>query len=146
MSAVRFRFSPSPAFASAILAAHLAAAIAAFLVLPAKSGIALAVALIALGGAAAWSRALLKSPRSVRCLELGGEQPVFELADGARFAAPVAPRRYVSRFIVTLSLGRPLRRTLLVSGDMLSAQEFRRLRLWALWGKLPRVARRQLPR
>jgi hypothetical protein len=138
LSAARFRLSPSPALASAILAAHAAAASAAFLVLPRSAGVALGAALLALGGAAAWSRALLKSPRSVRSLELGGEAPVFELTDGARVAAPVAARRYISRFIVTLSLGSPLRRTLLVSGDMLSAQEFRRLRLWALWGKLPR--------
>jgi hypothetical protein len=34
-------------------------------------------------------------------------------------------------------------RTILVTRDMLGASEFRRLRLWALWGKLP-VAAKQL--
>jgi hypothetical protein len=35
-------------------------------------------------------------------------------------------------------------RTVLVTRDMLTVEEFRRLRLWALWGKLP-VAAKQLP-
>ena len=38
------------------------------------------------------------------------------------------------------------RRTILVTRDMLGREEFRRLRLWALWGRLPRrsVAAAQL--
>ena len=43
-----------------------------------------------------------------------------------------------------LPLGSPLRRTLLVSADMLGVEEFRRLRLWALWNRLPGVAPKQL--
>ena len=35
-------------------------------------------------------------------------------------------------------------RTVLITRDMLGAEEFRRLRLWALWGKLPGVAPEQL--
>jgi hypothetical protein len=68
-----------------------------------------------------------------------------ELADGERIAAQVGKRRHVSRLTVTLALQRPLRRTLLVSRDMLSADSFRLLRIWALWGKLPGVAAKQLP-
>jgi len=30
------------------------------------------------------------------------------------------------------------KRTLLITRDMLGEEEFRRLRLWALWGRLPR--------
>jgi hypothetical protein len=145
LSAGRFRLTPSPALASAIFIAHLAAGFAAYMVLGGIAGVLLVLALGALGAASAWSRALLAAPRSVRSLELAAEPPVFELTNGERLAAAIGARRYVSRYIVALSLGRPLRRTLLVSRDMLSAEEFRRLRLWALWGKLPRVARGQLP-
>jgi hypothetical protein len=56
----------------------------------------------------------------------------------------LAERRHVSRFLVTLSLRRPARRTILVTRDMLEAEEFRRLRLFALWGRLPKVAAKQL--
>ena len=97
----------------------------------------LGLLLVALGLAAAWSRALLRSPRSVRAIQIGGEQPVFELACGESLSAAVGHRRYVTRFLVTLPLARPLGRTLLVSADMLGPREFRRLRLWAIWGRLP---------
>ena len=141
----RFELSASPALAAAILAAHACAAAAAALVLPGVPGLLLGAALVALGAAAAWGRALLKSSRSVRAIELEGGEAVFELASGERFAAAVAPRRYVSRFVVTLPAGHPLSRTVLVTADMLGREAFRRLRLWALWGKLPGVAAKQLP-
>jgi len=32
-----------------------------------------------------------------------------------------------------------------VTADMLGAAEFRQLRIWALWAKLPAVAGKQLP-
>ena len=124
--------------------AHAAAAAALWLVLPGIAGAALAVAFLALGAAAAWSRALLRAASSVRAIELGGATPIFRLGDGTEVAAPVAARRYVTRYVVALPLGRPLRRTLLVSADMLRREEFRRLRLWALWNRLPGVAPKQL--
>ncbi len=122
---------------------HACAGLAALNVVPGVAGYALAAALLGLGLAAAWSRALLKARSSVRVLELGGEGAAIELADGARFAAPVSPRRYVSRFAVALALGAPAARTVLVTRDMLDADSFRALRIWALWGKLP-VAPKQL--
>jgi len=143
-AAARLELRPSPAFAAAIIVAHAAAAAAAYMVVPGGMGAALAVALFALGVAAAWSRALLRSAGAVRAMEIGGPQPVFELANGESFAADVAARRYVTRYVVALPLGRPLSRTLLVTADMLGAQEFRRLRIWALWNRLPRVAAKQL--
>jgi hypothetical protein len=85
---------------------------------------------LALGLAAAWSRALLRGPGAVRLLELAEAPPLA-----------AARRRYVSRWLVTLPLGS---RTLLVTADMLAPREFRRLRLWALWGRLPGVAGEQL--
>jgi hypothetical protein len=143
-SAARFELKPSPALAAAIIVAHAAAAAAAYIVVPGVMGTALAVALVALGMAAAWSRALLRSSAAVRAMEIGGTQPVFQLASGERFAADVGVRRYVTRYMVVLPLARPLSRTLLVTADMLGAQEFRRLRIWALWNRLPRVVAKQL--
>ena len=100
----------------------------------------LATLFLLLGVAAAWARGLLGSAKSPRALELA-EELIVELKDGSRFPAVLAERRHVSRYVVTLPLLRP-RRTLLVSRDMLGAEEFRRLRLWALWG---RVVQKQLP-
>ena len=150
MSAARFELRPSPFLAAAIVAAHAAAAAAAYMVVPGRMGTALAIALLALGAAAAWSRALLRPPGAVRAMEIGGPQPVFRLANGESFAVEVAARRYVTRYVVALPFrvtstpGRPLSRTLLVTADMLGVQEFRRLRIWALWNRLPRVAAKQL--
>lgn len=141
---VRFELSPSPRLAAAIVAAHAAAGAALVVSFPTAAGIALAALLVALGVTAAWSRALLRSPGSVRAIELRGGEAAFELASGASELAPVAERRYVTRSLVLLPLGAPLSRTLLVSADMLPAPEFRRLRLWALWNRLPGVARQQL--
>jgi len=143
-AAARLELQPSPLLAAAIILAHAAAALAAYRVLPGAMGATLAVLLVALGAAAAWSRALLRARGSVRAIQLGGPQPVFELADGDSFPAEVAKRRYVTRYVVALPVGKPLRRTLLVTADMLGAQEFRRLRIWALWNRLPGVAAKQL--
>jgi hypothetical protein len=147
-AAARLELRPSPALAAAIIVAHGAAAVTAYLAVPGIMAAALAAMLVMLGVATAWSRALLASPGSVRAIEVGGaSQPVFELASGERFAAEVAARRYVSRYLVALPLKQPLGRTLLVTADMLGAPEFRRLRIWALWNRIPperRVAGKQL--
>jgi hypothetical protein len=128
-----------------MVALHGAAATAVFIVIPTPGGTALAAAFLALGLAAAWSRARLRSKASVRALELSGPQITLELRSGERLAAELAAPRHVSRFMVTLRVRRPVRRTILVTRDMLNGEEFRRLRLWVLWGKLPRVAPKQLP-
>lgn len=146
---MRFDLRPSPLLAIAIVAAHSLAGACAWLVLPGWKGAALALALFALGLAAAWSRALLRAAHSVRAVELGGAEPLFHLRNGERVAAPVGERRYVSRYLVTLPLRRPLNRTLLVTADMLAADQFRRLRIWVRWNRLPgtrlAVAPAQLP-
>jgi hypothetical protein len=132
-----------------LIVAHGAAASAAYVAVPGAMAALLAALLLVLGFAAAWSRALLRDAGAVRAIEIGAPQPVFELAGGARFSAEVAPRHYVSRRLVILPVVRPFRRTLLVTGDMLPPQEFRRLRIWALWNRLPSqrhgVAAKQLP-
>jgi hypothetical protein len=143
-SALRLELAPSRWLAAGIVLAHLAAAASVYVVLPGWTGSLLALALMALGAAAAWGRALLRSGASVRAIEIGAAQPVFELASGERLGAEVAARRYVTRYLVALPLRRPLSRTLLVTADMLDREEFRRLRLWALWNRLPAVAAKQL--
>ncbi|HVJ12767.1 MAG TPA: protein YgfX [Burkholderiales bacterium] len=137
MSGTRLALSPSWNLAAAIVALHAAAAAAVWIALPGALGVVLAAALLMLGLAAAWGRALLRSSRSVVAIDVAGR---VELRNGASRAI-AAGRRHVGRFMVTL----PLKgRTVLVTRDMLRVEEFRRLRLWALWGKLPRVAPEQL--
>ena len=140
---MRFEFQPSLRLAVLIVAAHSAAAACSVLVLPGRPGWLLGGALFGLGCASAWSRALLRSRGSVRGVEIKGESVTLYLANGDSFAADLSRRRYVSRLFVTLPVLRPRRRTLLVTADMLGTEPFRRLRLWALWGKLP-VAAKQL--
>ena len=142
MSAVRLALGPSPRLAGLILAVHVAAAFGVWAVVPGVAGGLAAIGLLALGLAAAWSRALLRSASSVRALELGDPGLVLDLASGARFEARVAPRRYVTGALVALPVQG---RTLLVTRDMLGEPAFRLLRIWALWGRLPAaVARKQL--
>jgi membrane-bound toxin of toxin-antitoxin system len=147
LSGSRLELSPSWIFAAAILVLHAAAAAAVFTVMPTFAGAALGTALFSLGLAAAWSRALLASRLSVSVIELSASGMTLELKNGQRLAAELAERRHVSRFMVTLPLARPVRRTVLVTRDMLEGEEFRRLRLWTLWGRLPHldpVAAKQL--
>jgi len=144
LSALRLQLAASWPLAALIVIAHAAAAVAVYALIKGPLGWAAAIGFVALGAAAACSRALLAAGNSVRAIELGAPEPVFELANGVRLAAPVAARRYVTRYLVALPLGGELRRTLLVTGDMLDREEFRRLRLWALWNRLPGVAPKQL--
>jgi len=144
LSGTRLVLSRSWTLAAAILALHGAAAGSMLTIVQGWPGIALAAAFLMLGIAAAWARALHGSPASVRAIELSGSDMTLQLKDGRRLRAELGARRHVSRFMVTLPLRRPVRRTVLVTRDMLEAEEFRRLRLWALWGKLP-VAAKQLP-
>ena len=142
---LRLDLAPSLALAIVIVGLHAIAAVCVVAVLPGAAGFALAAACLALGLAAAWGRALLRSGASVRAIELEGEGAVFELASGERFAVQLGRRRHVSRWTVTLPVLRPARRTILVSRDMLSGDSFRLLRIWTVWGKLPGVAGKQLP-
>lgn len=144
MSPVHLELSPSPGLAAAIVALHGVAGLCAIAVLPGTVGGLLAGALLALGAAAAWSRALLRSAASVRGIELNGPAIALKLASGERFIAELSARRYVTRFVVALPVRRP-RRTILVTRGMLAADSFRALRLWALWGKVPGAAAKQLP-
>jgi hypothetical protein len=140
--AKHFRLSPSRRFALLIVAAHGAAGGALIAVTPdAVLAWGLAALLGLLGIAAARDRALLRGTAAIRGFALeDSEHMMLELAHGRRLRARVGARRWVSARIVILTLALPRRRTLLVTGDMLAPEAFRRLRLWALWGQLPGVA------
>jgi len=127
--------SPSYALAGLLIGSHTCAAAAAALALPGWAGGVLAALLAALGLASAWSRALLRSRRSMRCIRLEAGKAAIELANGE--SLPAEAGGHVSRLMVTLVLRDPARRALLVSADMLERDSFRALRVWALWGKLP---------
>ena len=142
---LRLELKPSPLLATAIVVLHASAAACVLAAMPGVHGALVGAALLALGALAAWSRALLRSSSSVRTLELEGPALTVTLASGEAWRAEVGPRRYVGRWVVMLALRRPVRRSLLVTQDMLGADSFRRLRIWALWGRLPAVAVKQLP-
>ena len=142
---LRLHLLPSYRLAALIAGLHLIAAGCIYAVGWGIAGTVLAVFVAALGVAAAWDRALLRTSRSPRALELsdGGLSQV-EFSPGTRW--PVADgRRSVNRFWVTLPLRGPFRRAVIVSADMLGPERFRLLRLWALWGRLPGVASGQPP-
>jgi hypothetical protein len=123
--------------------AHGAAALAVLKVMPGASGVMVAMLIAALGVLYVWGRALHRMPSSIKALELGGAQLDIELASGERLSAEASERRYVGRYLVLIPLRTP-RRTVLVTRDMADAAAFRRLRIWALWGRLPAVAAGQL--
>src|SRR5204863_164729 len=84
-NAVRVELRASPALAALIIVAHGAAASAAYAAAPGAMTALLGAMLLVLGIAAAWSRALLGNPGSIRAIEIGAEQPIVELAGGERF-------------------------------------------------------------
>jgi hypothetical protein len=140
MTVLRLELRASRALAGAVVLVHGAGAGAAMLVAPGAPGLGLAVLLLALGAATVWRAALLRAPGSVRAVELADDAAVcVELASGARTAGRVADRRHVSPWWVVLPV-QASRRVILVTRDMLTPGDFRRLRLWALWGRLPAAA------
>ena len=133
---LRLELRASRLMAAAIVCVHLvAAACLAAVLAGALAALAAGLALL-LGAATAWDRALLRGRGSVRALELRADAgAVFTLGDGRRLEGRVAPRRYVNRWWVMLPLRGATRRSVVVARDMLPADEYRRLRLWALWGR-----------
>jgi len=141
MRALRFELRPSRGMAAALALAHVAGATGLLLALPLRVGLPAAVLLLALGAAAIWSRAWLRAAGSVRALELAeGGMATFELGNGRRETGRIASGRQVGRFWVSLPFPGGVRRRVLVMRDMLEPQAHRQLRLWALWGRLPRRA------
>jgi hypothetical protein len=140
----RLELSPSLPFASVILAVHAMGAGCFLTFLTDWRGGCLAGAVFALGCAAAWDRALLRSRRSPRAIELPAVgEARCRFADGSAAVLVPLGGSAVTRYWVALGLRSPGRRSLFVAAGMLAPEALRRLRLWALWGKLPAVAPRQ---
>jgi len=138
---LRLELRASRGLAGALLLSHALAAGCVLAVLPGVWGWALAALIAALGAATAWDRALLRAASSVCSLELFVDgRAALRLADGSRLEGAVAARRNISPWWVTLPVQGSAGRTLLVVRDMLSGGDFRRLRIWALWGRVPGVA------
>ena len=138
--ALRLELHPSGRLAALVGAVHLAAGFCLWLAVGGAVGLALAALLPALGAAAAWNRALLRGRHAPHAIVLGtGGQARVELAGGGRCAA-AAGRRSVGRYWVSFPLDAASPGVVLIAADMLGAQEFRLLRLWALWGQVPGVA------
>lgn len=136
MTRLRLELRASRALAGALALVHGAGAAAALLTLPGVLGAGLALLLLLLGGAA-----LVRAPGSLRALELAADGAVdLERASGARSTERIANRRHVTPWWVILPVQSSWR-AVLVTRDMLSAADFRHLRLWALWGRVPASAR-----
>jgi hypothetical protein len=144
-SPIRLELMPSRGFAALLLLVHAGAAACLLAVLTGWPGFALALLVGALGVAAAWDRALLRSAHSPRAIEIhsGGEARCV-LGNGESGTLESQGGAGVNRYWVALRLRSPMRRSLLVTAGMLSAESARLLRLWALWRKLPGVAPGQL--
>lgn len=137
MSTVRLALRGSRALAAAILTVHAGAALAIAIAMPGRAAVALAWLVFALGAAAAWDRALLRGARSARALEVGEDGALrVQRASGAPLEARPGGRRHVSPWWVVLPV-KGWARSVVVAADMLGPEEFRRLRLWALWGRVP---------
>jgi len=138
---LRLELTASPGLAAIIVAAHAAAAGCFLTVLTGWPGIALSGLTLALGGIAARDRALLRSPRSPKALEIsrhGTAKCLF--ANGESAAIHPLRGTAVTRYWIALGLGSPHRKSLFIAAGMLAPQALRLVRLWALWGKLPGVA------
>ena len=132
----RLELAPSRTYAGMVLGVHGVAALCFLTTMTGLSGIALAILSFALGGVAAWDRALLRGSRSPRTIEIprtGGARVI--LANGE--AVPVRPVHGigVTRHWVALAPLALLGRSHLVTTGMLGPAGARILRLWALWGR-----------
>lgn len=140
-SVLRLELRPSRALAATILGAHLAAAACLYLIVTGPVGMALAALAAGLGAATAWDRALLRGAHAPRSIELRGDGSAsVESANGWRRLVAGRGGR-AGRHWVIVALQGASRRNLLITGGMLDAESFRRLKLWVLWGRLPGAAR-----
>ena len=143
---LRLELSPSRRFAAVIVFVHATAASSFLTFLTGWPGFFLAALTVALGCAAAWDRALLRASRSPRMIEIvpAGEA-LCRFANGESAALESLGGSAVTRYWVALRVRSSRRRSLFLAAGMLPPESLRLLRLWALWGKLPGVASRQLP-
>ena len=104
-------------------------------------GIALAFLILMLGGYAAWERALLRGSASPRAIEIQGSGAgAMVLGNGDSISVRAVRGVGVTRHWVALAPVSFKGRSVLLTAGMLGAANARRLRLWALWGRMPGVA------
>lgn len=141
---LRIELRASPVLTLLTLAACATAAGVLFWVLPLTAGAGCGLLLAWAGFRAVREHALLNAASAPHALELGHDAGMtLHLRCGSPVRGRATERRYVSRWLVVLTLAGPgiMQRTILIARDMLAAGEFRHLRLWALWGSVPDGAR-----
>jgi hypothetical protein len=135
-TARRFDLSPSLPFAALIVVAHAAAAIALTRVISGAMGLVLAALVLALGALAARKRGLLLASDSPRHVVIDADSSArIELRCGRSVRVAATGQRRVTRFWLVLPTG-PLS-SVLVTRGMPGRGDFRRLCVWAIWGRLP---------
>ena len=136
---LHLKLRPSPGLAAAILAAHAAAAVAVAAVLDGTlPGLAVGGLLLCVGAAAAWRIAMLRAGRSAVELDLGADGGWRARLRSGEWVEG-GGRRRVTGWWVTLGTADRRAGTLLVARGMAPADDFRRLRVWALWRRAPAV-------
>ncbi len=137
---MRLTLRASPILTLATACVHAVAAAIFWLYLPQPAGACAATLTIILAILAIKDRTLLRGALAPVLLNLErGGLLIVRLRDGTELKSQVSARRYVNRWLVALRLekARMGQGSILVARDMLSAADFRRLRLWALWDALP---------
>lgn len=134
---LRLELTASRPCAALIVLLHLAGAASLLTVMTGWAGGALACLIAALGIAAAWDRALLRSSGAPRAIELHAQGAAACLRrEGPPLPLARPPASGVNRFWVSLPPAAGARRGLLIVRGMLPPDHFRLLRLWALWGRV----------
>lgn len=128
---LRLALHPSRTFAVVVVAAHAAAGACAALAMGGSAVAAfIGILLLVLGLVAAWRVALLRAPGSPVGLELAPDGVwTAQRRDGATRSGR-ASRRRVTPWWVSIPAGGG---GLLVVRGMAAPDDFRRLRVWALW-------------
>lgn len=139
---LRVALGPSPRLAILLLAAHGGAAAA--LMLTPLDALVLMVALAALAASAAFTlyrHALRRGAAAVVALECRDrEQLALRLGDGRWFEGTILGSSTVSTVLTVLNIrcnGRPRRVHVVLLGDGIAAEDYRRLRVWLRWGPRP---------
>ena len=102
---------------------------------------ALALLIVMLGAISAWDRALLRTSRSPRAIEIQASGPAMVvLANGERVPVRAVRGAGVTRQWVALVPVSLKGHSVMVTTGMLGAAGARLLRLWALWGRTASVA------
>lgn len=134
MSEAKLRASPR--LTLVLLCAHAAAAVAAWLAFGNAAGSAIALLVMTAGAVSIHGHALLLANDSPAHLVLPDSGELRLVDRSGLDWIPIADSAcFVSRWVVIVPVsGRIARRRVLIAGDMLSPEAFRRLRIWALWG------------